>query len=197
MAQTKSLTFKQGILVPCYVYAIPHVHNLAQGKNIMSELKQFKTSLTYIKKNGKVLANHVQLAIVDLANHVKDCGDWSRINELDKAISNTNGLRVLSFREYIKDVFTGLKYDEKAQVWLRKAKKKPVVIDEKVLNNDTWFSYTTESVPTINYDKRMQFLSILETEAKAITNKKDKNAKETGDEKAYNERVEILRQLVA
>mgnify|MGYP003667337153 FL=1 len=45
--------------------------------------------------------------------------------------------------------------------------------------------------------KRMQFLSILETEAKAITNKKDKNAKETGDEKAYNERVEILRQLVA
>ena len=148
----------------------------------MSELKQFKTSLTYIKKNGKVLANHVQLAIADLANHVKDCGDWSRINELDKAISNTNGLRVLSFREYIKDVFTGLKYDEKAQVWLR---------------NDTWFSYTTESVPTINYDKRMQFLSILETEAKAITNKKDKNAKETGDEKAYNERVEILRQLVA
>ena len=197
MAQTKGLTFTQGILVPCYVYAIPHVHNLAQGKNIMSELKQFKTSLTYIKKNGKVLANHVQLAIVDLANHVKDCGDWSRINELDKAISNTNGLRVLSFREYIKDVFTGLKYDEKAQVWLRKAKKKPVVIDEKVLNNDTWFSYTTESVPTINYDKRMQFLSILETEAKAITNKKDKNAKETGDEKAYNERVEILRQLVA
>ena len=197
MAQTKGLTFTQGILVPCYVYAIPHVHNLAQGKNIMSELKQFKTSLTYIKKNGKVLANHVQLAIADLANHVKDCGDWSRINELDKAISNTNGLRVLSFREYIKDVFTGLKYDEKAQVWLRKAKKKPVVIDEKVLNNDTWFSYTTESVPTINYDKRMQFLSILETEAKAITNKKDKNAKETGDEKAYNERVEILRQLVA
>lgn len=197
MAQTKGLTFTQGILVPCYVYAIPHVHNLAQGKNTMSKLEQFKTSLTYIKKSGKVLANHVQLATVDLANHVKDCGDWSRINDLDKAISNTNGLRVLSFREYIKDVFTGLKYDEKAQVWLRKAKKKPVVIDEKVLNNDTWFSYTTESVPTINYDKRMQFLSILETEAKAITNKKDKNAKETGDEKAYNERVEILRQLVA
>ena len=183
--------------MPCYVYAIPHMHNLAQGKNTMSKLEQFKTSLTYIKKSGKVLANHVQLATVDLANHVKDCGDWSRINDLDKAISNTNGLRVLSFREYIKDVFTGLKYDEKAQVWLRKAKKKPVVIDEKVLNNDTWFSYTTESVPTINYDKRMQFLSILETEAKAITNKKDKNAKETGDEKAYNERVEMLRQLVA
>jgi len=192
--------------VPCYVYVficwrnntpMVHIHNLAQGKNTMTKLVQFKASLTYIKKSGKVLANHVQLATVDLANHVKDCGDWSRINDLDKAISNTNGLRVLSFREYIKDVFTGLKYDEKAQVWLRKAKKKPVVIDEKVLNNDTWFSYTTESVPTINYDKRMQFLSILETEAKAITNKKDKNAKETGDEKAYNERVEMLRQLVA
>ena len=192
--------------MPCYVYVficwrnntpMVHIHNLAQGKNTMTKLVQFKASLTYIKKSGKVLANHVQLATVDLANHVKDCGDWSRINDLDKAISNTNGLRVLSFREYIKDVFTGLKYDEKAQVWLRKAKKKPVVIDEKVLNNDTWFSYTTESVPTINYDKRMQFLSILETEAKAITNKKDKNAKETGDEKAYNERVEMLRQLVA
>ena len=75
----------------------------------MSELKQFKTSLTYIKKNGKVLANHVQLAFVDLANHVKDCGDWSRINELDKAVANANGLRVLGFREYVKDVFNNIR----------------------------------------------------------------------------------------
>ena len=183
--------------MPCYVYAIPHVHNLAQGKNIMSELKQFKASLTYIKKNGKVLANHVQLATVDLAKHVIACGDWSRINDLDKAVANANGLRVGSFRVYGADVFTGLKYDEKAQVWKRKSKKKPVVIDEKVLNNDTWFSYTTEAVPTINYDNRMVILKMLDTEAKAIAGKKDKNAKETGDEKAYNERVEILRQLVA
>jgi len=164
----------------------------------MAKLVQFNKSLRYIKTSGKVLANHVQLAIVDLADHVKDCGDWSQINELDKALVKcTSGLKVLGFREYVKDVFTGLKYDEKAQVWLRKAKKKPVVIDEKVLNNDTWFSYTTESVPTINYDKRMVILTILESESKSIANKKDKNAKETGDEKAYNERIELLRQLVA
>jgi len=198
--------------VPCYVYVficwrnntpMVHIHNLAQGKNTMTKLVQFKASLTYIKKSGKVLANHVQLATVDLANHVKDCGDWSRINDLDKAIANTNGLRVLSFREYIRDVFTGLKYDDKAQIWLRKAKKKPVVINEKVLNNDTWFSYTTESVPTINYDKRMQgsevdiILKMLDTETKSIANKKEKNAKITGDEKAYLKRIEKVRQLVA
>ncbi len=103
----------------------------------MAKLVQFNKSLRYIKTSGKVLANHVQLAIVDLADHVKDCGDWSQINELDKALVKcTSGLKVLGFREYVKDVFTGLKYDEKAQVWLRKAKKKPVVIDEKVLNNE-------------------------------------------------------------
>ena len=162
----------------------------------MSNLEQYKKSLSYIKNHGKVLGSHVQTAIVSLGNHVIETGDWSKINELRGAVVNTVGLRVKAFDIYVNDTFTGMKFDKETQLWLRKTKKKPVVVDAGMLEIN-WFEYTKEAQPIIDYDKRMVILTILESEAKAITNKKDKNAKETGDEKAYNERIELLRQLVA
>ena len=178
------------------------IYNLVQGKNIMSNLKQYKQSLSYIKKNGKVLGSHVQTAIVSLGNHVIETGDWSKINELRGAVVNTVGLRVKAFDIYVNDTFTGMKFDKETQLWLRKTKKKPVVVDAGMLEIN-WFEYTKEAEPIIDYDKRMQgtnneiILNFLDVELKAIANKQSKNAEERGDKQAYCERIESLRQLVS
>ena len=160
----------------------------------MSELKQFKTSLTYIKKNGKVLGNHVQLALVDLANHTIETGDWTKLNALDKAVANASGLRVESFRTYVKDLFVGLKFDDKLKVWMRKSKKKSITIDAEVLAIN-WTEYTKESAPIFNYDTRVLIEKLIENELKAKDKAEQNNATFKGDQKEYYKRLDILRGL--
>ena len=179
-----------------------HIYNLVQGKNIMSNLEQYKKSLSYIKKNGKVLGSHVQKAIVSLGKHVIESGDWSEINVLRGAVVNTVGLKVKAFDIYVNDTFTGMKFDKETQLWLRKTKKKPVVVDADMFDIN-WFEYSKEAEPIIDYDKRMKgtsnefILNIIDMELKAIANKQAKNAEERGDKQAYCERIESLRQLVS
>ena len=189
-----SLALTQGILVPCYAYVIMRVHNLVQGKNTMTQLVQFNKSIRYIKTNGKVLANHVQLALADLANHTIETGDWSKINVLDQAVANSSGLRVESFRAYIKDLFVGLKFDDKLKVWLRKSKNKSITIDDEVFAIN-WTEYTKETTPTFNYDNRVLIEKLIENELKAKDKAEQNNATFKGDQKEYYKRLDILRGL--
>ena len=189
-----SLALTQGILVPCYAYVIMRVHNLVQGKNTMTQLVQFNKSIRYIKTNGKVLANHVQLALADLANHTIETGDWSKINVLDQAVANSSGLRVGSFRAYIKDLFVGLKFDDKLKVWMRRSKNKSITIDDKVFAIN-WTEYTKETTPTFNYDNRVLIAKLIENELKAKQKAEENNATFKGDQKEYYKRLDILRGL--
>tara|TARA_Y100000361_G_scaffold141571_1_gene146759 strand:- start:383 stop:958 length:576 start_codon:yes stop_codon:yes gene_type:complete len=179
------------------MYINSGVHSL--GENLMSNLKKLNASLSYLKQYGEKSAQHADNAINMTALHALEHGDWSGVNKLFAIITNYKSgiVSVRQVERKVKAVFCGtIKREKETGVWVRTNKKKPIEINVPALDVPYWEDQEEKQV-TFNYDSQVQFDKLiakaLQAEEKAI----EKGAKITGDKKARDNRIAMLKALIS
>jgi len=164
----------------------------------MSNLKKLNASLAYLKQHGEKSAQHADNAINMAALHALDHGDWSGINKLFAIITNYKSgiISVRQVERKVKAVFCGtIKREKETGLWVRTNKKKPIEINVPELDVPYWEDQE-EKQATFNYDSQVQFDKLIAKALQAEERAIEKGAKMTGDKKARDTRLAMIRALL-
>lgn len=153
--------------------------------------KQFNSDITWLKNNGGKEQSRAQSAMVNIAKHTVDCGDWTALNKLIECkIVNKQQAIV-----YVRALFKGIKYDKKLNLFIKKSKKTTVSINVGLYDTD-YTEYSNEGTPTLNYDNLFT-VRMIEQVINKIARAKESGATVTGDEQALVVRMQAFQKAVA
>ena len=152
--------------------------------------KQFKADITWLKANGGKEQSRVQSAMVNIAQHTINSGDWTAINKL----FSTNIVYKAKALFYVRALFKGLKYDKKLGLWMKKSKKTTVIIQADLIEID-YTEFSNEGEVTLNYDNLMTN-KMIDKIIERVNKSQDDGIKITGDLVALETRIIAVRKAL-
>ena len=153
--------------------------------------KQFRSDITWLKQNGGKEQNRVQSAIVHIAKHAIEHGNWTALNDLF-ACHIVEKQRAI---KYVRDMFKGLKYDKETNLFIKKSKKTRIEVQTHLFEVH-YTDHSNEGTPNLNLDNLLG-LNMIEQALKRIETAKEKGAKITGDQAAFIARVNAIKSALA